>query len=97
MLADGPSIRDLAEYLGHHDPSVTLRIYGHMMPGSHERAWAISTAVSTGLAPCPARLAPRCAWSPLTTSRLPADHPVSPPGSPAAVPAARLQSMITEN
>jgi hypothetical protein len=41
MLADGASIRDLAEYLGHHDPSVTLRIYGHMLPGSHERARAI--------------------------------------------------------
>jgi integrase len=41
MLADGASIRDVAEYLGHHDPSVTLRIYGHMLPGSHERARAI--------------------------------------------------------
>ena len=40
-FADGVSIRDLAEYLGHHDPSVTLRIYGHKSPGSHECARAI--------------------------------------------------------
>jgi integrase len=41
MLADGASIRDLAEYLGHHDPAFTLRIYAHLMPGSHERARGI--------------------------------------------------------
>jgi integrase len=41
MLADGASIRDLAEYLGHKDPTVTLRVYGHLMPGSHERARSI--------------------------------------------------------
>jgi len=38
MLAGGVSVKELAEYLGHADPAFTLRIYAHMMPGSHERA-----------------------------------------------------------
>lgn len=37
-LADGVSIKELSEYLGHHDPSVTLSIYAHMLPSSHDRA-----------------------------------------------------------
>lgn len=39
LLASGVvSIRELAEYLGHDDPGFTLRVYGHLMPGSDERA-----------------------------------------------------------
>lgn len=38
LLADGVSIRELAEYLGHGDPGFTLRTYIHMLPDSHERA-----------------------------------------------------------
>lgn len=38
LLADGVNIRELAEYLGHQDPGFTLRVYGHMLPDSHERA-----------------------------------------------------------
>jgi integrase len=38
MLAEGVSIKDLAEYLGHGDPGFTLRRYVHMLPDSHERA-----------------------------------------------------------
>jgi integrase len=38
MLAAGVSIKELAEYLGHADPAFTLRVYAHMMPGSHDRA-----------------------------------------------------------
>ncbi|MER5619944.1 site-specific integrase [Streptosporangium sp. NPDC002544] len=38
MLAGAVSIRELAEYLGHADPGFTLRVYAHMMPGSHDRA-----------------------------------------------------------
>lgn len=38
MLADGVSIRELAEYLGHADPGFTLRVYSHMLPDSHDRA-----------------------------------------------------------
>ncbi|WP_366914380.1 tyrosine-type recombinase/integrase [Nocardia sp.] len=34
-LAEGVSILELAEYLGHHDPAVTLRYYSHLMPSSH--------------------------------------------------------------
>ena len=44
MLADGASIIELAEYLGHHDPAVTLRIYGHLQPNSHDKARKIIDA-----------------------------------------------------
>jgi integrase len=37
-LADGVSIKELAEYLGHKDPGFTLRTYAHMLPSSHQRA-----------------------------------------------------------
>ncbi|MGW5518877.1 tyrosine-type recombinase/integrase [Nocardia africana] len=37
-LAEGVSILELANYLGHHDPAVTLRHYAHLMPTSHARA-----------------------------------------------------------
>jgi integrase len=40
-------IRALSEYLGHHDPAFTLRIYAHLMPGSEDRArQAIEAALS---------------------------------------------------
>ncbi|MET8002946.1 tyrosine-type recombinase/integrase [Nonomuraea glycinis] len=38
MLTGGVSVKELAEYLGHADPGFTLRVYAHMMPGSHDRA-----------------------------------------------------------
>ncbi|MEJ2853514.1 MULTISPECIES: tyrosine-type recombinase/integrase [unclassified Saccharothrix] len=38
LLAQGVSIKELAEYLGHEDPGFTLRTYTHLMPSSHERA-----------------------------------------------------------
>jgi integrase len=38
MLADGMSIKELAEYLGHHDAAFTLRVYTHLLPSSHDRA-----------------------------------------------------------
>ncbi|PKV95897.1 integrase-like protein [Amycolatopsis echigonensis] len=38
MLADGVSIRELAEYLGHANPAFTLRVYSHLLPDSHDRA-----------------------------------------------------------
>lgn len=37
-LADGVNIKELAEYLGHHDAGFTLRMYAHMLPSSHVRA-----------------------------------------------------------
>ncbi|MEU5692129.1 site-specific integrase [Actinosynnema sp. NPDC020468] len=37
-LAHGVSIKEVAEYLGHHDPGYTLRIYTHLVPSSHRRA-----------------------------------------------------------
>jgi integrase len=34
-LASGVSVKELAEYLGHHDPGYTLRIYAHLpSPGA---------------------------------------------------------------
>jgi integrase len=38
LLAGGVDIRALSEYLGHHDPAFTLRIYAHLMPGADDRA-----------------------------------------------------------
>lgn len=38
LLAGGVDIRALSEYLGHHDPAFTLRVYSHLMPGSEDRA-----------------------------------------------------------
>lgn len=37
-LADGVNIKELAEYLGHHDAAFTLRQYTHLLVSSHERA-----------------------------------------------------------
>ncbi|SDJ29450.1 Phage integrase family protein [Nonomuraea maritima] len=48
MLAGGVSIRELAECLGHADPGFTLRVYAHLMPGSHDRARKAMREVSHG-------------------------------------------------
>jgi integrase len=45
MLAGAVSVKELAEYLGHHDPAFTLRVYSHLMPGSHGRARQVFDAV----------------------------------------------------
>jgi integrase len=37
-LHNGVNIKELAEYLGHHDPGFTLRLYTHLLPSSHDRA-----------------------------------------------------------
>ncbi len=38
VLLDGrENIKALAEYLGHSDPGLTLRVYAHLMPSSQER------------------------------------------------------------
>lgn len=39
-LAHGVSIKEVAEYLGHHDPAYTLRMYTHLVKTSYERARA---------------------------------------------------------
>lgn len=41
VLGDSGPIVDLAEYMGHHGASVTLRIYGHIPAVSEERTRAI--------------------------------------------------------
>jgi integrase len=38
LLAGGVDVKALSEYLGHHDPTVTLRIYAHLMPSAEGRA-----------------------------------------------------------
>lgn len=38
LLENGVSIRKVAAYLGHDDPSFTLRVYAHLMPDSEEDA-----------------------------------------------------------
>ncbi|MEU1194330.1 site-specific integrase, partial [Streptomyces sp. NPDC005859] len=37
LLDAGENIKALAEYLGHSDPGLTLRVYAHLMPSSQER------------------------------------------------------------
>ncbi|MDQ0761805.1 integrase [Streptomyces canus] len=36
LLDAGENIKALAEYLGHSDPGLTLRVYAHLMPSSQE-------------------------------------------------------------
>lgn len=38
LLAGGVDIEALSEYLGHHDPGFTLRIYAHLRPSAEGRA-----------------------------------------------------------
>jgi integrase len=38
LLDSGESIKAPAEYLGHCDPGLTLKVYAHLMPSSRERA-----------------------------------------------------------
>jgi integrase len=44
LLAQGVSIKELAEYLGHSDPGFTLRTYTHLVPSSFQRARTAITA-----------------------------------------------------
>lgn len=37
-MAGGVDIKALSEYLGHHDPGFTLRVYAHLMPSADGRA-----------------------------------------------------------
>lgn len=37
LLEAGENVKALAEYLGHSDPGLTLRVYAHLMPSSQER------------------------------------------------------------
>lgn len=44
-LADGVSIKEVSEYLGHTDPGYTLKIYTHLVPSSYQRARAASDKI----------------------------------------------------
>lgn len=48
LLAGGEDIRSLSAHLGHNDPSFTLRIYCHLMPGSGSRARRLIDEASAG-------------------------------------------------
>ncbi|MFP8943825.1 tyrosine-type recombinase/integrase [Streptomyces fenghuangensis] len=49
LLDAGESVKALAEYLGHSDPGLTLRVYAHLMPSSQERTRkAVATAFTRG-------------------------------------------------
>lgn len=47
MLSAGVSVVAVSQWLGHANPTITLRVYGHFMPGDDERA---RSAVRAGLA-----------------------------------------------
>jgi integrase len=49
MLAQGVQINELAEFLGHSDPMVTLRTYAHLMPSAHGRAVAAGSRMLSAL------------------------------------------------
>jgi integrase len=57
LLSDGASPKDVAEYLGHHDPGFTLRTYVHVMPKAGDRMRRIIDDAKAGI-PGPAA-APR--------------------------------------
>ncbi|CAL9453931.1 Tyrosine recombinase XerC [Streptomyces sp. enrichment culture] len=49
LLDAGESVKALAEYLGHSDPGLTLRVYAHLMPSSQERTRkAVAAVFATG-------------------------------------------------
>lgn len=45
LLDAGENIRAISEYMGHTDPSLTLKIYAHLMPNSKERSQAAVAAL----------------------------------------------------
>jgi integrase len=45
LLDQGESIKAVAEWLGHSDPSFTLRIYTHLMPSSTDRTKSVIAGV----------------------------------------------------
>jgi integrase len=52
LLAGNVDVRTLAEFLGHQDPGMTLRVYAHLMPGADDRArQAVDAALSADHAP----------------------------------------------
>jgi integrase len=53
LLADGVDIGTLAEYLGHHDPAFTLRVYTHLMRSGEQRARAAIDRVLGAVPDCP--------------------------------------------
>lgn len=45
LLDAGENVKALAEYLGHTDPGLTLRVYAHLMPTSRTRTMQAISAV----------------------------------------------------
>jgi integrase len=63
LLSQGVSIKEVAEFLGHHDPAFTMKVYTHLMPDSHRRARsAVDALRRPGLG---------CSWDGLSGSLTP--------------------------
>ncbi|CBG72044.1 putative traSA:integrase fusion protein (fragment) [Streptomyces scabiei 87.22] len=55
LLDAGENIKALAEYLGHSDPGLTLRVYAHPTPSSQKRTRKAVAAVFDTARPEPSR------------------------------------------
>lgn len=49
LLTEGESIAAVSEFLGHADPSITLRVYAHMMPRSQDRTRKVIDAAFSAI------------------------------------------------
>ncbi|MFJ8230545.1 tyrosine-type recombinase/integrase [Streptomyces sp. NPDC094448] len=49
LLDAGENVKALAEYLGHSDPGLTLRVYAHLLPSSRERTRKAVASVFAGM------------------------------------------------
>jgi len=47
MLVNGVDILTVSKRLGHSKPSITLDVYGHMIPGVQEKAASIMDEITT--------------------------------------------------
>nr|EIF90716.1 integrase family protein [Streptomyces tsukubensis NRRL18488] len=67
LLDAGENVKALAEYLGHSDPGLTLRVYAHLMPSSRERTRKAVASVFAG----------RGRTGEMTDGLLPQDKPIN--------------------
>ncbi len=63
MIAAGVNVRALSEFMGHGGVAITLDLYGHLLPGSHDEAAGLfdaylARAAGTENAPTAPRTAP---------------------------------------
>jgi integrase len=53
LLSAGVSVKAVAERLGHSDPSLTLRVYAHVLPGDQEKAAGVMGGFLPTVIPTP--------------------------------------------